>query len=201
MSCLALPLAGRPTRRARRSSSSVDSGISERSRRLSGIGFAFLARRLACADDTNCFFAIFQPPQRVCDDQDSSGERRSETSRPPLELGMLGVVPIERFRVAKNGGSLFEGHAVLLQVAQSFSGIPRGHIIVYTLIRWFWKELLKKMAQARERAARCGSVTEASAASMTSRPSSNCSSETTSGTRMRMTLLNVPAVMVMRPCS
>src|SRR5690242_19513415 len=92
ISCLALPLAGRPTRWARRSSWSVDSGISERSRRLSGIGFAFLARRLACADDANRFFAIFQPPERVRDDQDSSAERRSETFRPPLELGMLGEI-------------------------------------------------------------------------------------------------------------
>src|SRR5579859_265505 len=135
MSCLALPVAGRPTRRARRSSSSLDSGISERSRRLSGIGTALFARRLPGADDANSFFAIFQPPQRVRDDQDSSGERRSETFRPPLELGMLGVVPIERFWVAENGGGLFKGHAVLLQVAQGLSGIRREHIIVYTLIR------------------------------------------------------------------
>src|SRR5579859_736724 len=135
MSSLALPVAGRPTRRARRSSSSLDSGISERSRRLSGIDAALFTRRLACADDAYRFFAIFQPPQRVGDDQDSSAERRSETFRPPLKLGMLGVVPVEAFRVAENGGGLFKGHAVLLQVAQGLSGIRREHIIVYTLIR------------------------------------------------------------------
>jgi hypothetical protein len=46
---------GRPTRRARRSSSPVDSGISEKSILLSGIGFALFAARLARADDANGF--------------------------------------------------------------------------------------------------------------------------------------------------
>src|SRR5216684_168989 len=54
---------------------------------------------------------------------------------------------------------------------------------------------------AWESAACLRSATEASAASITFKPSSNCSSVTTSGTRMRTTLLNVPAVMMMRPCS
>lgn len=206
ISCLAFPLIGRPTRRARRSSSPVDSGMSERSSRLSGIGFALLAGRLPCADDANCFFAIFQPPQRVRNDQDPPGEGSSEAFRPSLEFGMLRVVPIEGFRVTENAGGLFKGHAVLLEVAQGFSSIPREHIYVYTLIRGIWEGLRNdpnkgKVRQTCERTARFGSATEARAASMTSRPSSNCSSVTTSGTRMRMTLLNVPAVMVMRPCS
>jgi hypothetical protein len=38
-------------------------------------------------------------------------------------------------------------------------------------------------------------------ASITSRPSSNCSSVTTRGTRIRMMLLLVPAVIVISPCS
>src|SRR6266404_4792803 len=54
---------------------------------------------------------------------------------------------------------------------------------------------------AWESAACLRSATDARAASITFKPSSNCSSVTTSGTRMRITLLNVPAVMVMRPCS
>lgn len=61
--------------------------------------------------------------------------------------------------------------------------------------------LLWDKSYAWERTGCFCSATEASAASMTLRPSSSCSSVTTSGTRMRMTLLKVPAVMVMRPCS
>jgi hypothetical protein len=45
--------------RARRSSAAVDSGMSERSSWLSGIGLAFFARRLACADKANELLAMF----------------------------------------------------------------------------------------------------------------------------------------------
>jgi len=147
MSCLALPLAGRPTRRARRSSSSVDSGMSEKSSRLSGIGPALFARRLSRADDANRFFAILQPPQRVRNYQDSSSNGSSHTFRAPLELGVLGVVPIQSFRVAENGSGFFERHAVLLEVAQGFSGIPREHITVYTLIWPGWEAISLSRAQ------------------------------------------------------
>ena len=60
MSCFAFPEAGRPTLRARRSSASVDSGMSERSSMLSGIGLALLASPLADADDANDFVSIFR---------------------------------------------------------------------------------------------------------------------------------------------
>ncbi len=75
MSCLALPVRGRPTRRARRSSSPVDSGMSEKSILLSGIGFALFAARLARADDANGFFVIFQSPRCIDDEKDSSRGR------------------------------------------------------------------------------------------------------------------------------
>ncbi len=65
MSCLAFPEAGRPTLRARRSSASVDSGMSERSSLLSGIGLAFFAGRLARADDANDFLSIVHLGRRV----------------------------------------------------------------------------------------------------------------------------------------
>src|SRR5258708_35485294 len=58
MSCLAFPDEGRPTLRARRSSTSVDSGMPERSSLLSGIGLAFFAGRLAGADDANDFLGM-----------------------------------------------------------------------------------------------------------------------------------------------
>src|SRR6267154_6373871 len=76
MSCFALPETGRPTVRARRSSASVDSGMSEKSSLLSGIGLAFFAGRLARADDANDLFAIFQPPGRVNDHQESGQRTR-----------------------------------------------------------------------------------------------------------------------------
>src|SRR5713101_7619020 len=68
MRCFAFPEAGRPTLRARRSSASVDSGMSERSSLLSGIGLAFFAGRLARADDANDFFLIVHLSRRVNDD-------------------------------------------------------------------------------------------------------------------------------------
>lgn len=60
---------------------------------------------------------------------------------------MLGVVPIQSFRVAENGSGFFERHAVLLEVAQGFSGIPREHITVYTLIWPGWEAISLSRAQ------------------------------------------------------
>src|SRR5271163_2822627 len=58
MSCLAFPVLGRPTRRARLSSSSVDCGISEKSIWRSEIRLALLAAGLAGADDADCFLGF-----------------------------------------------------------------------------------------------------------------------------------------------
>ncbi len=60
MSCFAFPDFGRPTRRARLNSSSVDSGISEKSMRSFCVGFAFFRTRPARGDDTKRFFVIVQ---------------------------------------------------------------------------------------------------------------------------------------------
>src|SRR5437763_13120007 len=84
-------------RRARRNSSSVASGISERSIRLSGIGLPFFPRRLPRADDANAFFPIFQPPWRVRDHQASSRDGIPQPLRPPFRLVMLRIIPIQRF--------------------------------------------------------------------------------------------------------
>src|SRR5229473_3418165 len=89
MSCLAFPEAGRPTLRARRSSASVDSGMSERSSLLSGIGLALFASRLARADDANDFLGIFYPPGRVNDDQDPAGDRSSQTHGANFRVRLL----------------------------------------------------------------------------------------------------------------
>ena len=58
MSCLALPVFGRPTRRARRNSASVDSGMSEKSMWLLGVCLALFATCFARADNANRFRAI-----------------------------------------------------------------------------------------------------------------------------------------------
>ena len=107
---------------------------------LSGIGLAFFAGRLARADDANDFFVIFQPPRRVNDNQNPASDRGSQTLGAKLSVGVLGIVPVEGFGVAENSGRLLEGHAVFLQVAQGFPGVPREHITVYTLIQRGCKE-------------------------------------------------------------
>jgi hypothetical protein len=61
MSCFAWLARGLPTRRARLSSASVDSGMSEKSIRVSGICFSLFLARLARADDTDCLDAISSP--------------------------------------------------------------------------------------------------------------------------------------------
>jgi hypothetical protein len=58
ISCFAIPLDGLPTRRALRSSSVVDSGMSEKSIFESGIGLSFPPTRRPRADDPECFFFI-----------------------------------------------------------------------------------------------------------------------------------------------
>jgi hypothetical protein len=140
MSCLAFPEMGRPTLRARRSSAVVDSGMSEKSSLLSGIGLAFFAGRLARADDANDFLPIFHPPGRVTDDQNPASDRSSQALEANLSVGVLGIVPVEDLGVPENGGGFLERHAVLLQVAQGLPGVPREHISVYTLIQRECKE-------------------------------------------------------------
>src|SRR5580704_17056 len=76
MSCLALPVLGRPTRRARLSSSSVDCGISEKSMRRSDICRAFFAAGLARADDANAFFVIIDFPHGTNNHQNAALRRR-----------------------------------------------------------------------------------------------------------------------------
>src|SRR5437879_6511936 len=88
MSCLAVPETGRPTLRARSSSASVDSGMSERSSLLSGIGLALFAGRLTRADDADDFFAIFHLPGRVNHDQNPPSDRGSQTLEADFRLGV-----------------------------------------------------------------------------------------------------------------
>jgi len=72
MSCLALPVLGRPTRRARLSSAPVDCGISEKSMRRSEVCLAFFVAGLARADDPNAFFVMIDLPHSIDNDQNSA---------------------------------------------------------------------------------------------------------------------------------
>ena len=100
MSRFAFPETGRPTRRALRSSAPVDSGMSERSSLLSGIGLAFFAGRLARVDDANDFLGMVYLSGRVNEKEeerflDCAGrpDRRSKAGREsrPASLGMTGL--------------------------------------------------------------------------------------------------------------
>ncbi len=86
ISCFAIPLDGLPTRRARRSSSAVDSGISEKSICESGIGFAFPPARRPRADDPECFFFMSHPPYGIHHEQESITYRLTKS----LESTLLG---------------------------------------------------------------------------------------------------------------
>src|SRR5229473_8619219 len=99
MSCFAFPEAGRPTLRARRSSAAVDSGMSERSSLLSGIGLALFAGRLARADDANDFLGIVHLGRRVaCKDAAFVANSRHLATKRRLPQSLEGV------------GSTHEGH-------------------------------------------------------------------------------------------
>src|SRR4029077_12423922 len=127
MSCFAFPVLGRPTRRARFSSLSVDSGISEKSIRLSCISFAFLRARPPRGNDTNRFFAIFQSPVRKDQNDDAALSGDSQSFEPVLTVGVFQVLPLEGIRIAKNGGRFLERDAMLFKIPGGFLGIPGEH--------------------------------------------------------------------------
>ena len=64
---------------------------------------------------------------------------------------MPGILPVEGFGVTEDSGGFLEGHAVFLQVAQGFPGVPREHITVYTLIQRGCKEEAAQISQVSRR--------------------------------------------------
>lgn len=82
ISCFAIPLDGLPTRRARRSSSVVDSGMSEKSICESGIGLSFPPTRRPSADDPECFFFMPHPPYGIYNEQEPITHRLTESFEP-----------------------------------------------------------------------------------------------------------------------
>src|SRR5216683_1959618 len=134
ISCFAFPDFGRPTRRARLSSSSVDSGISEKSIRSSRIGFALFRARTARGDDTKCFFAIFHSPIGINQDEYPTLTGNPQSLESILRVGVFQVFTLEGIRIGKNGGRFLERDAVLPKIPGGFSGVPGERIYVYTII-------------------------------------------------------------------
>src|SRR2546425_2115876 len=155
MSCLAWPVLGRPTRRARLSCSSVNSGISEKSIWLSGIGFPLFAARLPRADDANAFLAMFQPPERVDHRKHPPSGGDPEPLRATLGQRMFNVFPIQTFRIAEHRSCFFKSDAMLFVIADRLLRLPREHFIVYTLIA----APSQKNPGRPQRKLRCGTIT------------------------------------------
>lgn len=96
---------------------------------LSGIGFALFTRRLARADDTNRFPAIFQPPLGINDDEYSSSDRKAEPFEAALVKRMRRIIPVKSFGVAEYGRGFHERDAVLSQIRESFCSVPGEHLL------------------------------------------------------------------------
>lgn len=127
MSCFVFPDFGRPTRRARPSSSSVDSGISEKSIRSSCVGFALFRARPARGDDTKRFFAILQSPVGINQNDYAALNGDPQSLKSVLPSGVFQVFPFERIGIGKNGGCFLERDAMLFKIPGGFSSIPGEH--------------------------------------------------------------------------
>src|SRR5579863_4331669 len=127
MSCFAFPVLGRPTRRARFSSSFVDSGISEKSIGSTRVSFAFFRARPASGDDPNRFFAILPSPVGIDQNNNAAQCGDSQSLETDLPLGVLRVFPFQRLGIREYGGRFLERDAMLFKIPGSFSGIPGEH--------------------------------------------------------------------------
>jgi hypothetical protein len=127
MSCFAFPDFGRPTRRERFSSSPVDSGRSEKSIRSSCVSFALFRARAARGDDTKRFFAIFQSPVGINQNDDTALNRDPQPLKSILTMGVFHIFPFECIGIGKNGGRFLERDAMLLKIPGGFPGIPGEH--------------------------------------------------------------------------
>src|ERR1700686_3467284 len=134
ISRFAFPDFGRPTRRARLSSSPVDSGISEKSIRSLCIGFALFRACAARGDDTKFFSAILHSPLGIDQDEYPAQTGNTQSLETALLVGVFQVFPLEGVGIGKNGGRFLERDAMLSYIPGSFSSIPGEHIYVYTII-------------------------------------------------------------------
>ena len=134
INCFATPLAGLPTLRARLSSSSVDSGISEKSICESGIGLTLPPARRPRTDDPEFFFFMFRPPYRIHDEQQPLTRRSTESFEPLFLVRMCDVLPVETVGVAEDCGRFLKRDAMLLEVGNGLGDVPHKHICVYTLM-------------------------------------------------------------------
>jgi hypothetical protein len=127
MSCFALPVLGRPTRRARFNSSSVESGRSEKLIRSSCIGFAFFRARPARGNDANRLFAIHHSPVGINQNKDSALDGNPQSLESILTSGVFQVFPFECIGIGKHCGRFLERDAMLFKIPGGFSSIPGEH--------------------------------------------------------------------------
>ena len=132
ISCFAFPDFGRPTRRARFDSSSVDCGRSEKSMRLSRIGFALFRARPARGNDSEYFFAIFCSPIGINQNEYPVPGGNAQTLEPILVVRVFQVLPLEGIGIGEDSSRFLERNAMLRQIPGGFPRIPGEHIYVYT---------------------------------------------------------------------
>src|SRR5882762_4937416 len=108
ISCFACSDFGRPTRRARLSSSFVDSGISEKSIRSCCVCFTLFRARAARGDDTKCFFAILRSPIGINQNEYPALAGNAQPLEPVLIAGVFQVFPFESIGISKNSCCLLE---------------------------------------------------------------------------------------------
>ena len=132
ISCFAFPDFGRPTRRARFSSSFVDCGISEKSMRLSRIGFALFRACPARGDDSEYFFAIFCSPVGINQNEYPAPGGNTQSLEPIFVVRVFEVLPLQSVGIGKDADRLLERNARLRQIPGGFPRIPGEHINVYT---------------------------------------------------------------------
>src|SRR6266513_1120493 len=118
ISCLAFPVDGRPTRRARRSWASVASGISVRSSMLSGICRAFFARCLACADDANRFLVILHS-SGINNKDDPADRRETDSYGSKLRLRVFNVIVVQPIGIAKTVAASSKETPCFLRLARA----------------------------------------------------------------------------------
>src|SRR5581483_4916861 len=124
-----LPDFGLPTRRALFSSSSVDSGMSEKSIALSGIDLPLFAACRPRADDADAFFAISGPPYCVNYQKNIFFARQPEALVTDFVVRMRDIPPVQSLRVGEYRCRLLEGHAVLFKLLIAFRGSHENTLV------------------------------------------------------------------------
>jgi len=91
--------------------------MSDKSNALSGICLALFARCLARADNADRFLPILKPPNRIHNEENSPGDRKTQPYGPQLGTRMLEIIPIQSLGIAEDGRRFLERNTVFRYVA------------------------------------------------------------------------------------